>query len=147
MSENLGVDAKFSADVTQYLAALDAVITKTARMREELQKAGVNVEKVDKSLNTARTAVTGVTKATEGAAKATKDYNSELKIQESNLIRGRYALYDVATTYAAVAAATLGAVTATGVFAARYESAFTEIERTTLTASGAVSANIEGLRQ
>ena len=84
---------------------------------------------------------------TEGAAKATKDYNSELKIQESNLIRGRYALYDVATTYAAVAAATLGAVTATGVFAARYESAFTEIERTTLTASGAVSANIEGLRQ
>ncbi|MCL5459864.1 hypothetical protein M3M33_14605, partial [Loigolactobacillus coryniformis] len=58
-----------------------------------------------------------------------------------------YALYDVATTYAAVAAATLGAVTATGVFATRYESAFTEIERTTLTASGAVSANIEGLRQ
>lgn len=147
MSENLGVDAKFSADVTQYLAALDAVITKTARMRDELQKAGVNVEKVDKNLNTARTAVTGVTKATEGAAKATKDYNSELKIQESNLIRGRYALYDVSTTYAAVAAATLGAVTATGVFAARYESAFTEIERTTLTASGAVSANIEGLRQ
>lgn len=147
MAEEFGIDAKFSADVTQYIAALNAVISQTGKMRAELEKAGINVEKVDKNLNNARTAITGAAGATEKATKATKDYNSELKIQESNLIRGRYALYDVASTYAAVAAATLGAVTATGVFAARYETAFTEIERTTLDASGNVSANIGALRE
>lgn len=175
MSENLGIDAKFSADVTQYLKALDAAINANARLGQAAGLTGSQIDSLDKKLNSVRTGLTGSTNATlaqekalkqqqkawdqqnriydqylrhqEKSVQATDAHSNSMQGLESNLIRGRYALYDVATTYAAVAAATLGTVTATGVFAARYESAFTEIERTTLTASGAVSANIEALRQ
>jgi len=82
-------------------------------------------------------------KATEATDKATAS-NGNL---ESQLIRGRYALFDVAQAYASVAAATLGAVSATAIFATQYETAFTEIERTTLSITGEVSGNINNLRQ
>jgi TP901 family phage tail tape measure protein len=68
--------------------------------------------------------------------------------QDTNsLIRQRYALYDVATTYGAVSAAALAAVGATTNFAAKYESAFSAVERTTLQANGAVAANIGDIRK
>lgn len=78
---------------------------------------------------------------------ATRRQGEANKGLESQLIRARYALYDVATSYAAVAAATLGAVTATTLLSARYETAFTEIERTTLDSAGNVSANVDMLRE
>lgn len=83
----------------------------------------------------------------KAAEKSTRDFEAAQRAQEAQLIRSRYALYDVSTTYAAVAAATLGAVTATGTFAARYETAFTEIERTTLTANGQITASVDSLRE
>jgi len=86
------------------------------------------------------------TAATDRATAATDRATASSANQESQLIRGRYALYDVAQTYAAVAAAALGAVAATAVFATKYETAFTEIERTTLSLSGNVSSNINQLR-
>lgn len=68
--------------------------------------------------------------------------------QDTNsLIRQRYALYDVATTYGAVSAAALAAVGATTNFAAKYESAFSAVERTTLQANGAVSGSIDSIRR
>lgn len=84
---------------------------------------------------------------TEKATAAQEKMNRSILESEGGLARTRYALYDVATTYAAVAAATLAAASAGAVFATRYETAFTEIERTTLQANGQVSSNIEGLRE
>lgn len=72
--------------------------------------------------------------------RATDDANN-------SLIRQRYALYDVATTYGAVSAAALAAVGATTNFAAKYESAFSAVERTTLQANGAVSGSIDSIRR
>lgn len=72
--------------------------------------------------------------------RATDDANN-------SLIRQRYALYDVATTYGAVSAAALAAVGATTSFAAKYESAFSAVERTTLQANGAVSGSIDSIRR
>lgn len=54
----------------------------------------------------------------------------------------RYALYDVAATWASVSAATLGAVVAIESVGIAYESAFTGVERT----SGAVGARLGELR-
>lgn len=48
-----------------------------------------------------------------------------------NSARMRYALYDVASSYAAISAAALGSITAVVKTAADYESAFTGVERTT----------------
>jgi len=48
-----------------------------------------------------------------------------------NAARMRYALYDVASSYAAISAAALGSITAVVKTAADYESAFTGVERTT----------------
>lgn len=48
-----------------------------------------------------------------------------------NAARMRYALYDVASSYAAISAAAIGSVTAVVKTAADYESAFTGVERTT----------------
>jgi TP901 family phage tail tape measure protein len=83
----------------------------------------------------------------KAAEKGTRDFEAAQRAQESALIRTRYALYDVAASYAAISAATLGAVTATGVLSAKYESAFTEIERTTLDSAGNISGNIDMLRE
>lgn len=154
MVENFKAHAEVSADVTDFLRDFDRLIDKAQAASKSLREVGVDVEKLDRNLNKARTQVTGATRDTNeqaraagtaatavaGQAKATRDL-------EGNLIRARYALYDVATSYAAVAAATLGAVTATTLLSARYETAFTEIERTTLDSAGNVSANVDALRE
>lgn len=154
MVDNLNMQAQISADVTDFIRDLDRVIDKAQAASKSLRDMGVDVEKLDRNLNKARTQVTGATRDTNeqakaagaaatavaGQAKATRDL-------EGNLIRARYALYDVATSYAAVSAATLGAVTATTLLSARYETAFTEIERTTLDSAGNVSANVDALRE
>jgi TP901 family phage tail tape measure protein len=150
----MNMNVQISADVRDVLRDLDLLIDKTNKTGDALAKAGVNVDKLDKQLNTARKTVSGATQATEANTKAAVSNATATEIQaranrdlESNLIRTRYALYDVATTYAAVSAATLGAVTATSLFAARYETAFTEIERTTLGSAGRSSAGLESLRE
>ena len=140
-------EARISLEYQQYLRGLDALITSHAELGRAMGMTDKQLNKLDRQLNNARKTLTGVVSEEEKAAAAAKAHERELARQESQLIRARYALYDVATSYAAVAAATLGAVTATGVFAARYETAFTEIERTTLSLNGQVSANINQLRQ
>lgn len=154
MADNFNMEAQISADVSGFIADINRLIDRTRAMSKELGAAGVNVNKLDRQLNASRTtlkdssdALKSKENAEKAAATATALHAREMRVQESQLIRARYALYDVATSYAAVSAATLGAVAATSLVSARYETAFTEIERTTLTSAGAVSANIDALRE
>lgn len=147
-------EARISLEYQQYLRALDELIRANRELGRAVGLTEQQVKGFEKRLQGARQQLSGeetaqraATTAKKQATAATVAHAQAMKIEESNLIRARYALYDVATSYAAVAAATLGAVTATGVFAARYETAFTEIERTTLGLNGQVSANINQLRQ
>lgn len=146
--------AKISLEYQQYLKALDELIKANQRFGKSVGLTGQQVAGFEKRLQGARTQLTGEEAAQRSANKeklaavaATKAATSAGKEQESQLIRGRYALFDVAQAYAAVAAATLAAVSATAIFATKYETAFTEIERTTLSISGQVSGNINNLRQ
>lgn len=80
------------------------------------------------------------------ASKATKDLSESMKgssrsissmssgMHDINAIAPsvRYALYDVANTFNALSQATLGATVAAVSIATKYETAFTEIERTTM---------------
>ncbi|MBF9639203.1 hypothetical protein, partial [Streptococcus pseudopneumoniae] len=72
MSENLGVDAKFSADVTQYLKALDAAIVANAKLGEAAGLTSKQVDSLDNKLNSVRTGLTGSTNATLAQEKALK---------------------------------------------------------------------------
>lgn len=175
MAEDFNVDARITANTKAYVQAIDAAIKANIELGDAIGLSGRQIDAQDKKLNDVRKAVSGSTNDTRAQENAVKKqsrawdqqnriYDDYLKHQEKatagtrgltsatgdlegNLIRGRYALYDVATSYAAVAAAALGAVTATTLFASRYETAFTEIERTTLTTAGQVSPTIENLRQ
>jgi TP901 family phage tail tape measure protein len=65
------------------------------------------------------------------AARANAQYGDSLSNLQGSLAGTRYALYDVATTYAAVSAATLGASAAAVKVAIDYEQAFASVARTT----------------
>jgi TP901 family phage tail tape measure protein len=138
---------------------LDAVIRFTTegfanaqRQLDELHRQGKINDEQHKNLASSLTkagqaADRQLAKGVGAATTATRDFNKETANSESNLIRQRYALYDVATTYGAVSAAALAAVGATATLAAKYESAFSAVERTTLSASGAVSGSIDKIKQ
>lgn len=139
--------AEISADARQYIQAIDRAIDANQRFGKSVGLTDKEIEKQDKRLNQVRGGVSQTTTETTKATEAQKGFNRSLADSEGNLSRTRYALYDVATSYAAISAATLGAVAATGTFAAKYETAFTEIERTTLSATGQVSSNVDSLRE
>jgi TP901 family phage tail tape measure protein len=71
-------------------------------------------------------------------AKSLKEQMQLEQQQINSLPRLRYALYDVASSMAVLSAATLGAVGAALSFSAKFETAFTSIERTTMGSVGAL---------
>lgn len=81
----------------------------------------------------------------EKAAASTKRIVSDQDKFIGQLPRLRYALYDVATTYGVLSTALLGTATAMTVVGAKFESAFTQVERTLQIGVG--TAGIERIRQ
>lgn len=86
-----------------------------------------------------------LTGAQEKAASSTKRVVSDQDKFIGQLPRLRYALYDVATTYGALSTALLGTATAMTVVGAKFESAFTQVERTLQIGVG--TDGIERIRQ
>lgn len=76
------------------------------------------------------------------AAAANAQYGDSIGRVTNSLASERYALYDVATTFAAISAATLGASAAVIKVAIDYEAAFSSVARTT-EATGAQLADLE----
>lgn len=75
------------------------------------------------------------------ATRAGKTYGQALLTENTALANQRYALYDVASSFAAVSLATLGAATAAVAVGISYEKAFAAVERTSQ-ASGQQLANL-----
>jgi TP901 family phage tail tape measure protein len=65
---------------------------------------------------------------------------AQIQQNEKNLARERYALYDVAAAYTAIATAAAGAVFATAQTAINFERAFVDVERTTDFVSAKIGA-------
>lgn len=151
MAEQLDLEAvvRFTAEGQQ---AVRAAIGGVQRELDALHKTGKITDATHDHLATTLTktgqaADRQLGRGAQNAGAAIQKMGSAAEEANGNLIRQRYALYDVATTYGAVSVAALAAVTATTTFAARYESAFSAVERTTLQANGAVAKNIGGIRQ
>lgn len=113
----------------QLLNKTVAELDKTAKKTLDEVTEGFN-----KGGKAAKVAATG----TETLTKASTELNQAQGIQANQLPRLRYALYDVASSMAVLSAATLGAVTAALTFSAKFETAFTAIERTTMGSVGAI---------
>jgi TP901 family phage tail tape measure protein len=71
---------------------------------------------------------------------------AQIQQQEKNLARERYALYDVAAAYTAIATAAAGAVFATAQTAINFERAFVDVERTTDFVSAKIGAAAESAK-
>lgn len=75
------------------------------------------------------------------ATKSARDFEKA----QGNIIAQRYALYDVATTYGLIGTALAGAAVYAAVVGARFESAFTNVERTLQ--GGTLPAEVDAIRQ
>lgn len=133
-------------------AQIKAQVAGVRKELDSLRKSGKISEDQFQSLTkatyqTGQAMERGLDRQAGKAALGVKQVGSASDKTTDSIIRQRYALYDVATTYGAVSAAALGAVAATTTFAAKYESAFSAVERTTLQASGAVSGEIDSIRR
>lgn len=106
-----------------------AEVNKTSKATLEEVTNGFN-----KGGKAAKTSATGV----ETLTKANDELNKVHGIQVNQLPRLRYALYDVASSMAVLSAATFGAIGAALTFSAKFETAFTSIERTTMASADAL---------
>lgn len=105
----------------------------------ELNKTGkATLDEVTEGFNKGGKAAKVAATGTDALSKSTKTLNDAQGLQVNQLPRLRYALYDVASSMAVLSAATLGAVGAALSFSAKFETAFTSVERTTMGSAGAL---------
>lgn len=108
------------------------------KVREELGKVSEGIGKLGKGQ-----ALGVIGKQMEGlpTSKVSEKWavlNKEQEKSLAHLPRLRYALYDVSSSMATLSAALLGGIAASVTFSAKFESAFTAVERTTMTTDAAL---------
>lgn len=141
MADNFEYTARINAEVNskEATSGISAIVAELKELNKTAAKtleefADLNGKAFKSTAASAKTAATGVKAAADETKKATSTFNifgKELQIANDHLPRLRYSLYDVSSTMGVVSAATLGAATAALTFAAKYETAFTAVERTT----------------
>lgn len=149
MTEGLGFEAEVSADTRRYVSEMGKATGSTDKFNAAAKAASVDIQKLQSQYNSFKT--DSLTKAQRASGEAQIKYAQQARNagvaygQEINnsLSGTRYALYDVASTWGAVSAATLGAAVAVEGVGIKYESAFASVERT----SGAAGAQLAQLRE
>lgn len=106
------------------------VTTGIALLRESLNDTSAAGDKLEKKSRSVEAGLSRVGKTATGTAAATRSAAQSSREYESSLIRQRYALYDVATTYGIISAALLASSGYAVKLGADFESAFTSVERT-----------------
>lgn len=143
MDDQSALSAKGVLEIEAVLRNAKEVTRDIALLREGLNdtsKAGDQLEKksraVEKGLEGVGRATTATTTATRASATATQGATT-------SLIAQRYALYDVATTYGIISAALIASAGYAVKLGADFESAFTNVQRT----SNSGETALAGLRQ
>lgn len=135
--------AKAAQEEATAVARVESATRKRANAERELNR---ERKKRDKSGWEAEFAA--INKTTAAQEKATRSTKS-LGDSQSGIASQRYALYDVANAYGAIGTALAGAAIYAAVVGARFESAFTNVERTIDPmgrSSEAVSEAVDGIR-
>lgn len=115
-------------------------------VEKNLQDIGVQSKEIEKALKPIDGQIKQIGSSSNKAAGEmgkVADEAGQLAKTNENIITQRYALYDLASTYAAIGAALVGIGVYATVTGARYESAFTNVERT----SSATSESLKGLQR
>ena len=137
--ENIEVEFRITqTGLKELQKALDEV-------EKNLEDIGLKSKEIDKALKPVSGQIGQIGSASNKAAgEMGKVANNaeKLKKQNENIITQRYALYDLASTYAAIGAAIFATGTYAIVTGAQYESAFTNVQRT----SSATSESLNNLR-
>lgn len=137
--ENIEVEFRITqTGLKELQKALDEV-------EKNLEDIGLKSKEIDKALKPVSGQIGQIGSASNKAAgEMGKVANNaeKLKKQNENIITQRYALYDLASTYAAIGAAIFATGTYAVVTGAQYESAFTNVQRT----SSATSESLNNLR-
>lgn len=140
------MDFKASVEVSvngqQAVGDIGAIVKELKLLNKtvaELNKTGkATLDEVTEGFNKGGRAAKVAATGTEALTKSTKTLNQAQGLQVNQLPRLRYALYDVASSMAVLSTATLGAVTAALSFSAKFETAFTSVERTTMGSADAL---------
>lgn len=148
MSDGLSYTADIEANSRKFVSEVDKAADSTTKLDTAVKAASVDIQKLQSQYNSFKTkplfasdagAVNRQFPLLQQQIQQTIQAEKELN---TNLASTRYALYDVATTWGAVSAATLGAAVAVEAVGIKYEAAFASVERT----SGAVGDELAQLR-
>lgn len=143
MADQLNASARFEADASPYLAAINQVINANTRLQAQYPQLASALGKQEKALANAGAATKGMIAGATGAAGANNALNNAANKSTSSIIAQRYALYDVSRSFAAVSAATLGFSLASAKVAIDFQKDFASVQRTT----GATGAQFEQMKQ
>ena len=114
-------------------------------VEENFKDLKLEARDIKKALEPIKGEIGNIEKASKGASGEmgkVADNTEKLSKQNDNIITQRYALYDLASTYAAIGAALTGIGLFATITGARYETAFTDVQRT----SDATIGQLESLR-
>lgn len=109
-------------------SGIDRIQKGVESTKASLKQLGYDTAEVDKAFKRLESTVSA----------SNKKINDLQKRQTENIITERYALYDLASTYAALGVAISGVGIYATVTGARYQAAFTEVERTTSASAGSL---------
>lgn len=124
-------DAKARISIEVDAKDVDSLIDALAQIEDRASSTGKAVDKLERQLVNASSANQTASKAVSETARAQDQVAKSTENATGNIITQRYALYDVARTWTAISAATLGAATAAVTVAASYEASFAQVLRTT----------------
>jgi TP901 family phage tail tape measure protein len=142
------------SEVAKLAGQLDALNKKTVSPTVSMAGGGAGVQSGSSARAAAATQEIALQKQAEQveqqrykqARASQKQQEDHARNQERNLARERYALYDVAAAYTAVAGAASAAVLATAGTAIAFERAFVDVERTTDFVSAKIGAAAESAK-
>lgn len=126
-----GLKARLEDEVKATKAANSAKMASTAQYYKDASAGAASVAKgLESTLGPAQQMARYVPSTFGQIEKSATTASAAVKEHNVSLISARYALYDVATTYGILSAAMIGASALAVTTGARFESAFTNVERT-----------------
>lgn len=129
--ENFNARAQFEIDVDKAVRDVNQLTSTIARLGDTAEgKTAQQLSRMEKQTVNMASALKGMTGQTTAAAAAQDKVANSVSKATGSLSNQRYALYDVATTWGVVSAATLGAAGAAAKIAIDYEAAFAQVQRT-----------------
>mgnify|MGYP005982344317 CR=1 FL=1 len=138
--ENFSAKAQFELEVRQAVQAANQLTDSITRIGETGQVSAKQLTQLEKGAVRTGQQLASLTSNQNAAADAAKKNSTVNNGLSKDLANQRYALYDVATTWATLSTAILGAAAAAATVSVSFQRDFANVQRTTETTGAAASA-------